>query len=37
MKWIREPAGNLNQSQFGPIRTDGGAQRIMQFGVKYAS
>jgi len=30
------PATNLSQSQFGRITTNGGAQRIMQFGVKYA-
>jgi len=30
------PATNLAQSQFGRITTNGGAQRIMQFGVKYA-
>jgi hypothetical protein len=29
------PATNLNQSQFGRITTNGGAQRIMQFGIKY--
>jgi hypothetical protein len=29
------PATNLSQSQFGRITTNGGAQRIMQFGVKY--
>jgi len=29
------PATNLAQSQFGRITTNGGAQRIMQFGVKY--
>ena len=30
------PAVNLNQAQFGRITTNGGAQRIMQFGIKYA-
>jgi hypothetical protein len=29
------PAVNLNQQQFGRITTNGGAQRIMQFGLKY--
>jgi Carboxypeptidase regulatory-like domain len=29
------PATNLSQSQFGRITTNGGTQRIMQFGVKY--
>jgi hypothetical protein len=29
------PATNLSQSQFGRITTNGGAQRIIQFGVKY--
>jgi len=29
------PATNLAQSQFGRITTNGGTQRIMQFGVKY--
>jgi hypothetical protein len=29
------PPTNLSQSQFGKIQTNGGAQRIMQFGVKY--
>ena len=30
------PAVNLNQAQFGRITTNGGAPRIMQFGIKYA-
>ena len=30
------PATNLSQSQFGRITTNGGAQRIMQFSVKYS-
>jgi hypothetical protein len=30
------PATNLNQAQFGRITTNGGAPRIMQFGVKYS-
>jgi Carboxypeptidase regulatory-like domain len=30
------PPTNLAQSQFGRIQTNGGFQRIMQFGVKYS-
>ena len=29
------PATNLLQAQFGRITTNGGAPRIMQFGIKY--
>ena len=30
------PATNLNQAQFGRITTNGGAPRIMQFGIRYS-